>query len=130
MPSIKWLRRSAIEKRREIAVHIAKQRLGRRNDLTEQEEAELAYEVEQIIEQWHESVEIEVVPPPPKDRLEQLLLEYLQLCEQITNAEAEHDMLIKLLEDAMSLAADLEEGTAVSLIERALDEADAQRPKS
>ena len=132
MPSIKELRRSATAKRREIAEHIAEKALGYRGDLTEQEHTNLAYEVEQAIEQWHETVEIEIVPPPPEDRLQQLLHEHFELCEQITNAEAERDTLIKLLEDAMHLAEDLEEGTAVYLIERALDEAGAQqfRPKS
>jgi hypothetical protein len=129
MPSIKRLRRSAIEKGREIAVLMARRRLGHRDDLTQQEKADLANEVEQIIDQWYASVEAESASLMPKDRLGQLLREYLELCEQLASAEAEHDLLIMLLEDAMSLAADLEEGATVSSIERALNEAGAQRTR-
>ena len=101
MPSIKHLRRSASEKKRQIAEHIAKTTLRSRGDLGAQEQANLTHQVEQAIEQWCETVEIEIVPPAPTNRLQELLQEHLELCEQITSAEAERAVLIKLLEDLM-----------------------------
>ncbi len=51
------------------------------------DDAKLEQETKDAIEQWEETVEMEVIPPDPKTPLQCLLRDYHDICEEILDIQ-------------------------------------------